>query len=100
MKKIGIIGAMDEEVNRLKEMMQEVKIKNIASMDFYEGSFEGSPLVVVRSGIGKVNAAICTQILVDLYDIDLVINTGVAGSLRNEINIADIVISTMPCNMT
>lgn len=94
MKKIGIIGAMDEEVNRLKEMMQEVKIKNIASMDFYEGSFEGSPLVVVRSGIGKVNAAICTQILVDLYDIDLVINTGVAGSLRNEINIADIVIST------
>ena len=53
MKKIGIIGAMDEEVNRLKEMMQEVKIKNIASMDFYEGSLEGSPLVVVRSGIGK-----------------------------------------------
>lgn len=94
MRKIGIIGAMDEEVNRLKELMKEVKIKRIASMDFYEGNFDGSPIVVVRSGIGKVNAALCTQILVDVYEIDLVINTGVAGSLRNEIDIADIVLST------
>lgn len=94
MKKIGIIGAMEEEVNRLKEQMQDVRIDSIASMDFYEGSLEGAPLVVVRSGIGKVNAALCTQILVDRYKIDFVINTGVAGSLRNEIDIADIVLST------
>lgn len=94
MKKIGIIGAMEEEVNKLKELMDEVNIHQIASMSFYEGSFKGSPLVVVKSGIGKVNAAICTQILVDVFGVDLVINTGVAGSLRNEIDIADIVLST------
>lgn len=94
MKKIGIIGAMEEEVNKLKELMEDVNINCIASMNFYEGSLKGSPLVVVRSGIGKVNAAICTQILVDRYEVDLVINTGVAGSLRNEIDIADIVLST------
>lgn len=94
MKKIGIIGAMDEEINMLKEEMEGVNITDIASMSFYEGRLMGAPLVVVRSGIGKVNAAICTQILVDRYGVDLVINTGVAGSLRNEIDIADIVLST------
>lgn len=94
MKKIGIIGAMEEEINKLKEQMEHINIIRIASMDFYEGRLEGSPLVVVRSGIGKVNAAICTQILVDRYGVDLVINTGIAGSLRNEIDIADIVLST------
>jgi adenosylhomocysteine nucleosidase len=94
MKKIGLIGAMEEEVNKLKDQMEDVKINSIASMDFYEGRLEGSPLIVVRSGIGKVNAAICTQILVDRYGVDLVINTGIAGSLRNEIDIADIVLST------
>ena len=94
MKKIGLIGAMEEEVNKLKDQMEDVKINCIASMDFYEGRLEGSPLVVVRSGIGKVNAAICTQILVDRYGVDLVINTGIAGSLRNEIDIADNVLST------
>lgn len=94
MRKIGIIGAMEEEVNRLKDVMQDIQRESIASMDFYEGSLDGVPLVVVRSGIGKVNAALCTQILVDRYKINLVINTGVAGSLRDEIDIADIVLST------
>lgn len=94
MKRIGIIGAMDEEVNILKGQMDNVIIKTIASMDFCEGSLQGKEVVVVRCGIGKVNAAICTQILADLYHIDSVINTGVAGSLRNEIDIADIVLST------
>ena len=94
MKVIGIIGAMEEEVDRLKNQMQDVQTASIASMDFYEGNLYGVPLVVVRSGIGKVNAALCTQILIDRYKIDLVINTGIAGSLRNEIDIADIVLST------
>lgn len=94
MKKIGIIGAMDEEVHIIKGQMQDVTIKNIASMEFYEGRFQGKEVVVVRCGIGKVNAAVCTQILADLYQVDAVINTGVAGSLRNEIDIADIVLST------
>ena len=92
MKKIGIIGAMEEEVNIIKNLMQNAAIKTVASMDFYEGTIEGKQVVVVRSGIGKVNAAICTQILADLYAVDLVINTGVAGSLRSEIEITDIVL--------
>lgn len=94
MKRIGIIGAMEEEVNIIKGQMQEVTIKRIASMDFYEGMINGRKAVVVHSGIGKVNAAVCTQVLADIFRVDAVVNTGVAGSLRNEIDIADIVLST------
>ncbi|MHB8128050.1 MAG: 5'-methylthioadenosine/adenosylhomocysteine nucleosidase [Mobilitalea sp.] len=94
MNKIGIIGAMEEEVAILKGQMQDVTIKTIASMEFCEGTLSGKEVVVVRCGIGKVNAAVCTQILADLYHIDAVINTGIAGSLRDEIDIADIVLST------
>lgn len=94
MNKIGIIGAMDEEVHIIKTKMQNVIVKEAASMEFYEGIFQEKQVVVVRCGIGKVNAAVCTQILVDLFQVEAVINTGVAGSLRNEIDIADIVLST------
>ncbi len=94
MNKIAIIGAMDEEVQILKSRMRSITVKTIASMDFYEGLLLGKEVVVVRCGIGKVNAAVCTQILVDCYQIEAIINTGVAGSLRNEIEITDIVLST------
>ena len=91
---LGIIGAMDEEVTKIKEQMEQVQVKTKASMDFYRGKIKGKEVVVVRSGIGKVNAGICAQILVDDYRVDGIINTGIAGSLRSEINIGDIVIST------
>ena len=91
---LGIIGAMDEEVAKLKEHMTDVEVISKASMDFYKGKLNGKDVVIVRSGIGKVNAAICTQILVDDFKVTAVINTGIAGSLRNEINIGDIVLST------
>ncbi|MGB4659706.1 MAG: 5'-methylthioadenosine/adenosylhomocysteine nucleosidase [Mobilitalea sp.] len=94
MNKIGIIGAMEEEINILKSSMQEVTVRTIASMEFNEGMLKGKDVVMVRSGIGKVNAAVCTQILADIYHVEAVINTGVAGSLHSEINIADIVLST------
>lgn len=90
---IGIIGAMEVEVSKLKEMLQDTEIKNKAGMTFVSGSLNGKPVVVVRSGIGKVNASICTQILADEYKVNYIINTGVAGSLHNEINIGDIVLS-------
>lgn len=93
MKKIAIIGAMEEEVDLLKGMMQDVRSRTIAAMHFFEGVLKGKEVVVVRSGIGKVNAAICTQILACEFKVDAVINTGIAGSLRNEIDIADIVLS-------
>ena len=79
---IGIIGAMDEEVAMLKEKLTEVQVETKAAMDFYKGKLEGKDVVVVRSGIGKVNAAMCAQILADVYHADHVINTGIAGSFK------------------
>lgn len=93
MRKIGIIGAMEEEVAALKEKMAIEEMRTIAGMEFCKGICEGQPVIVVRSGIGKVNAAICTQILCDVFGAEAIINTGVAGSLKNEINIGDIVLS-------
>ena len=92
---LGIIGAMDIEVDSLKNEMENPTINKIAGMDFYEGVIGGKDVVVVKCGIGKVNAAMCTQILADRYNVDAVINTGVAGSLNNDIDICDIVISTV-----
>ena len=91
---IGIIGAMEEEVASLKSEMADAKVTEFASMTFYKGTLCGKDTVVVRSGIGKVNAAICAQILVDKFGVDTLINTGIAGSLKAEINIGDIVVST------
>lgn len=91
---LGIIGAMDEEVAKLKEQLTEVQVETRAAMDFYRGKLEGKDVVVVRSGIGKVNAAMCTQILADIYKVSAVVNTGIAGSLRAEIDIGDIVLSS------
>ena len=94
MKKIGIIGAMEIEVERLKQDMTVHRSVVRARMEFFEGELKGRPVVVVKSGIGKVNAAVCTQILIDDFQVEAVINTGIAGSLNPEINIGDIVIST------
>lgn len=90
---IGIIGAMEEEISSLKEKMKVENIQKKASMEFCQGVLEGKEAVIVRCGIGKVNAAICTQILCDQFQVDTIINTGIAGSLKNEINIGDIVLS-------
>ena len=94
MKKIGIIGAMEVEIASLKSAMKVSRMLKKAQMEFLEGELEGCQAVVVRSGIVKVNAAVCTQILVDEFGVDGVINTGIAGSLKAEINIGDIVLST------
>lgn len=91
---IGIIGAMDIEVANLKELLTDVSEAKKAGMSFIKGKLNGKDVVVVRSGIGKVNAGMCTQILVDLFDVSYIINTGIAGSLHAEINIGDIVLST------
>lgn len=93
MSKIGIIGAMELEVEQLKAEMTVSKIEKRAGMDFYEGSLNGASVVVVRCGIGKVNAALCVQILADIYEATHIINTGVAGSLNATLNIGDILIS-------
>lgn len=92
--KTGIIGAMDIEVEQLKKDMDIRREVKKAGMNFCEGILNGREVVVVRSGVGKVNAAVCAQILVDEFQVDAVINTGIAGSLNADIDIGDIVIST------
>ena len=91
---IGIIGAMEEEVSQLIEAMEQKEKVTRAGMDFYCGNLNGKDVVIVRSGIGKVNAGICAQILVSQFGADTLINTGIAGSLDAQIDIGDMVIST------
>lgn len=91
---LGIIGAMAEEVEQLKAGMDNPEIVSVAGMDFYKGKIGKKDTVVVRSGVGKVNGAVCVQILVDRFGVDGIVNTGIAGSLKAEINIGDLVLAT------
>ena len=90
---VGIIGAMEVEVNQIKAELDNIEIINKAGMEFNKGKLHGKDVVIVRSGVGKVNAGICAQILCDIFDVDAIINTGIAGSLNDNINIGDIVLS-------
>ena len=94
MKKIGIIGAMEIEVASLREAMESPRITKKAGMTFCEGRIGNSEAVVVRSGVCKVNAAVCAQILIDTFGVSGIVNTGAAGSLDNRIDVGDFVIST------
>ncbi len=91
---IGIIGAMEEEVAILINKMEIKEEVEKASMRFYQGVLCNREVVIVKSGIGKVNAASCAQILIDLFEVNTLINTGIAGSLDAKIDIGDIVISS------
>ena len=93
-KIIGIIGAMDEEVEILKSLMEVTETVTQAGMTFYKGLLHNQNIVLARSGIGKVNAAVCAQLMITLFDINYLINSGVAGTLHPDINQGDIVIST------
>ena len=91
--KLGIIGAMDVEVATLKEIMINKSERLIAGSAYVEGTLEGLPVVVVQCGVGKVNAALCVQVLCDCFAVTHIVNTGVAGSLNAELDIGDFVIS-------
>ena len=91
--KLGIIGAMDVEVAALKEKMENPNVTTRAGMEYFAGRLEGLDVVVVQCGVGKINAAMCTQILVDCFDVTHIVNTGIAGSLCAELDIGDLVIS-------
>ena len=93
MKKLGIIGAMTVEVETLKAQMQNLTQTEKAGMTFFEGELENLSVVVVVCGVGKVNAAMCVQVLCDCFGVTHIINTGVAGSLCAELDIGDFVIS-------
>lgn len=91
---IGIIGAMEEEVNALITKTKIINTKKILDSIFYEGKINDKDVVILQGGIGKVNAAVCTTLLLTNYDIEYVINIGSAGGLKNDENVGDIVISS------
>ncbi|PWA12517.1 5'-methylthioadenosine/S-adenosylhomocysteine nucleosidase [Pueribacillus theae] len=91
--RIGLIGAMDEEVKLLKESMVNLTTKEIASYEFTSGKIEDLEVVLLQSGIGKVNAAIGTTLLNHVYKPSYVINTGSAGGFHPNLNVGDVVIS-------
>ena len=88
----GIIAAMNEEMQEIKNIMTNIKQKNIYELNFFVGKISKTDVVLVEAGIGKVNAARVTQILIDNFDIKGIINVGSAGSCNDELNIGDIVI--------
>ncbi|KAA1040040.1 5'-methylthioadenosine/S-adenosylhomocysteine nucleosidase [Macrococcus equipercicus] len=90
---LGIIGAMQEEVAILKNDMQNMETIQLAHVEVYTGNLYGQEAVLMQSGIGKVNAAICTTLLIDKYQPDAIINTGSAGGLGSGLAVGDIVIS-------
>ncbi len=93
MKKLGIIGAMTVEVEKLKASMAGAVVSTHAGMEFCEGKLEGLDTVVVQCGVGKVNAAMCAQILCSVFGVTHLVNTGIAGSLDARLDIGDLVVS-------
>ena len=85
---------MDVEVQTLKENIENLTVTEKAGTEYYEGTLLGMPVVVVKCGIGKVNAAIGAQILCDYFDVTAIVNTGIAGSLCTQQNIGDMVVSS------
>lgn len=92
--KLGIIGAMDVEIAMLRKKMSELRTTGYAGGDYYEGRLEGLDVVVCRCGVGKVNAALCVQILRDRFSVTHVLNTGIAGALDDTLHVCDLVVSS------
>lgn len=92
--KIAIIGAMEEEVTLLRDKMENKTQETIAGCEFTSGTMDGADVILLRSGIGKVNAAMSTTILLEKFKPDVVVNTGSAGGYNPELNVGDVVISS------
>ena len=94
MENIGIIAAMQEELDEILNIVELIEQKNIYEITFYIGKIKSKKIVLVKSGVGKVNAARVTQILIDNFNVNYVINVGSAGAIEPKLNIGDIVIGT------
>lgn len=92
MKKIGIIVAMQEELEKIENKMKNIKIKKVKDLRFLIGKIETKECVLVQSGVGKVNASRTTQVMIDNFELEFIINVGVAGSINDSLNIGDVVI--------
>ncbi len=91
---IGIIGAMDIEVNNLKSLVENKQTKTISGIDFVFGTINNKEVVIAKCGIGKVFASICAQTMIMAFNPEYIINTGVAGTLTNELSVGDVAISS------
>lgn len=96
--KVAIIGAMEEEVSLLRDQISDLTIETHGGFEYYIGRINETDVVLLRSGIGKVNAAISTALLIKLYEPDYVINTGSAGGFHTDLEVGDIVISSSVCH--
>lgn len=90
---IGIVGAMEEEIISLKNEVENFSVENIAGIDFFIGNLFGKKIVLTKCGIGKVNAALCTTILINKFNVSKIVFIGVAGAVNKELKVGDIVIS-------
>lgn len=94
MKTIAIIGAMPSELADIRSTLGNAEIKRISGFDFYVNEYKGNKIINACCGIAKVNAALCTQVMIDNFHPEYVINTGVAGGMDKSVKVCDIVIST------
>ena len=92
-KNIGIIVAMEEELEEILKILKKPERRKIYNIEFIEGDIDKNHIIIVKSGIGKVNAARTTQILIDKFNVECVINIGAAGALNPKLNIGDIIIA-------
>lgn len=93
MKKIGIIGAMDVEIKLLLDNIESLTKEKTGGFLYYMGKLYGKDVVITSCGVGKVNAASCTQTLINKFGVDGIINTGIAGGLHEDVEVCDVVIS-------
>ena len=91
-KYVGIIVAMQEELEQIRDIMKTVKVKQIDNLNFYEGTIHRKNYVIVKSGIGKVNAARTTQVMIDQYNLDYILNIGSAGALHDDLDLYDFIL--------
>lgn len=94
MKVIGIMGALDLEIELIKNSIDLIDKASVAGFEFYVGKIDEKDIVLTCCGVGKVNAACCTQILIDRFNVNYIINTGIAGGLNDEFKVCDVVISS------
>ena len=91
---IGVIGAMQMEIDNLKESLQDSKTEEYSGVEFVSGKLEGKNIVAAKCGVGKVFAAICAQTMILKYDVDMIVNIGVAGTLTKDLNVLDVALAS------
>ena len=97
MKRIGIIAAMNEEMQEIKNIMTNIEEKHVFNLTFFKGKINSTDCILVESGVGKVNAARTTQIMMDYFKIEYIINVGTAGAASDKLNVTDVVIADKLC---